>query len=140
MKKYFFLLALIVAGCSSPNPGVDEKAIRDLLQGQETAWNEGNIKEFMQGYWKSDSLMFIGDPITYGWNATLDRYYSNYPDRAAMGTLKFTFYKFRFISDDACMVTGKYHLTRATDEPDGMFTLLLRKIGSEWRIVYDHTS
>jgi hypothetical protein len=57
-----------------------------------------------------------------------------------MGTLKFTFYDFEFITADACMVTGKYELARIADAPSGMFTLLLRKIDGKWVIVYDHTS
>jgi ketosteroid isomerase-like protein len=141
MKRFVFLTILALsAGCVSPNPGADENAIRNLLAAQETAWNQGNIEEFMEGYWKSDSLMFIGNPITYGWNPTLARYQKTYPDQEAMGILKFTFYEFKFISPDACLVTGKYHLKRTADEPSGMFTLLLRKIKGSWVIVYDHTS
>lgn len=139
MKPYLFFI-LIVAGCAPGNRTADGIAVRAVLQRQEAAWNEGNIEEFMEGYWKSDSLMFIGDPITYGWNATLERYHKSYPDREAMGTLKFTFYEFKFIGNDACLVTGKYQLKRTADDPNGMFTLLIQKIGGEWRIVYDHTS
>jgi uncharacterized protein (TIGR02246 family) len=141
MNRYVFALALISASCSQKSDTrADETLIRDLLQQQETAWNEGNLEEFMEGYWKSDSLMFLGTNITRGWTGTLERYHKTYPDREAMGTLKFTFYEFRFISDDACMVTGRYHLKRTADEPSGMFTLLLRKINGNWAIVYDHTS
>ncbi|HMJ67299.1 MAG TPA: nuclear transport factor 2 family protein [Cyclobacteriaceae bacterium] len=141
MNRYLFVLALISAGCSQkPDTRAEETTIRDLLLRQETAWNDGNIEEFMKGYSKSDSLMFIGANITRGWTGTLERYRKTYPDREAMGTLKFTFYEFRFISDDACMVTGKYHLKRTADEPSGMFTLLLRKVNGTWSIVYDHTS
>lgn len=140
MKLYTFLLALAAAACTTANPEAEEKAIRDVLSRQQAAWNQGNIDEFMEGYWKSDSLMFIGDPITYGWKSTLERYHRNYPDRAAMGTLNFTFYKFNFISSDACLVTGKYQLQRADDAPSGMFTLLVRKIAGKWVVVYDQTS
>lgn len=144
MKQYFFpvviAVAVAIASCSPGNRRADEKAIRDVLSRQEVAWNMGNIEAFMEGYWKSDSLMFIGEPITYGWKATLERYHRSYPDRDAMGTLKFTFNRFKFISPDACLVTGRYQLTRTSDAPAGMFTLLIRKIDGQWRIVYDHTS
>ncbi len=50
----------------------DEVAIRQLLTRQTQAWNKGNIAAFMQGYWKSDSLMFIGkNGPTYGFETTL---------------------------------------------------------------------
>lgn len=137
MKKVF-LVFLLLAGCTPKNS--EEKAIRGLLQEQQDAWNEGNIEEFMEGYWKSDSLMFIGSKITYGWDSTLARYHKTYPDKAAMGELTFTFYDFKFVANDACLVTGRYHLKRMSDEPSGLFTLLLKKIGDRWLIVYDHTS
>jgi hypothetical protein len=138
MKKVILATVVILCGCAPKKPG--ETAIRELLQRQQVAWNQGNIEEFMEGYWKSDSLMFIGTKITYGWDSTLARYHKTYPDRNAMGQLTFTFYDFKFVSDDACLVTGKYQLKRATDEPSGMFTLLLRRKGDRWLIVYDHTS
>lgn len=107
---------------------------------QERAWNEGKIDDFMEGYWRSDSLMFVGSKITQGWDSTMARYHRTYPDRDAMGTLTFTFYDFKFVSNDACLVTGRYHLKRTSDEPTGLFTLLLRKNNGKWLIVYDHTS
>lgn len=138
MKTLIFLLAIFF--WISGDPKSDEKAIRELLHKQELAWNAGNIDIFMEGYWKSDSLKFIGTAITKGWNATLQRYKTTYPDRDKMGELKFTFYEFRFIGNDACLVTGRYRLKRKADEPTGMFTLLLRKMEGRWVIVYDHTS
>jgi ketosteroid isomerase-like protein len=141
MKKLVFIIFLTLSGCGSKFDRVpEEKAIRELLNAQEIAWNAGNIDEFMEGYWKSDSLMFIGSNITQGWNATIERYRKSYPDRDAMGQLKFTFYDFKFVDDTSCLVTGKYQLTRKADEPSGMFTLLLKKIDGSWRIIYDHTS
>ncbi len=141
MKKLFWILLFIPFGCSPKfNPAVEEKAIRELLKTQELAWNEGNIDGFMEGYWKSDSLMFVGSVITQGWNATLERYKRSYPDREAMGQLDFTFYDFKFIDNEACLVTGRYHLKRTSDDPTGMFTLLIKKIGGKWLVVYDHTS
>ena len=50
-----------------------EKEIRAVLALQDEEWNRGNIAGFMESYWKSDSLMFIGKSgITYGWQKTLD--------------------------------------------------------------------
>jgi len=45
-----------------------EKDILKVLHEQQTAWNNGDIKNFMKGYWKNDSLLFIGSKgPTYGW-------------------------------------------------------------------------
>ena len=118
----------------------EEKAIREVLTSQERAWNEGDIEKFMEGYWQSDSLQFVGATITRGWQATLDRYKASYPDRLAMGTLQFEFYSFEFVAPETCLVTGRYTLVREQDKPTGLFTLLIRKIGGKWVIAYDHTS
>jgi uncharacterized protein (TIGR02246 family) len=141
MKTSLLILFLFFSGCSIKfDRTSEEKAIREVLKAQETAWNQGNIDEFMEGYWKSDSLMFVGSGITQGWKATLERYHKSYPDREAMGHLDFTFYEFRFIDEKSCLVTGKYRLKRTADEPTGMFTLLIRKIDGKWLVAYDHTS
>jgi hypothetical protein len=141
MKFRFIIFVLIFFGCGSKfDRASEEQAIRSLLKAQEEAWNQGNIDEFMEGYWKSDSLMFVGSAITQGWNATIERYKKSYPTQEIMGKLDFTFYDFKFIDSNSCLVTGKYHLKRTSDEPTGMFTLLLKKIDSKWVIVYDHTS
>lgn len=140
-------ISLAMLACSTQtavtgefDAGAAEQSIRSLLHEQEVAWNNGSIEEFMEGYWKSDSLRFIGSGITTGWQATLERYKKSYPDRAAMGELRFEFFRFHFVSEDACLVTGRYYLKRAADEPSGMFTLLVREMDGKWLIVYDHTS
>lgn len=140
------LFVVLLASCSAPQritaietPGVQNEAIEKVLRQQEQAWNEGNILKFMAGYWQSDELMFVGKEITRGWQATLDRYQTTYPTREAMGTLNFEFYSFKHVSIDHCVVTGRYTLQRLPDNPTGLFTLLMKNIGGQWVIVYDHT-
>lgn len=144
MKKVIllFLLALAVTPLASAQvkPSADEMAIRSVLNKQIVAWNEANIDEFMKGYWKSDSILFIGRKITTGWDSTLIRYKKGYPDKAAMGKLQFEILRLDFVSKAACLVTGKYFLTRGNDNPSGIFTLLFKKKKGQWVIVYDHTS
>jgi len=118
----------------------DEALIRQVLSKQVNAWNEANIEEFMKGYWKSDSILFIGRKITSGWDSTLLRYKKSYPDKAAMGKLRFEILRMDFASANACLVTGKFFLTREKDNPSGIFTLLFKKKKGQWLIVYDHTS
>ncbi|MEP6465657.1 MAG: DUF4440 domain-containing protein, partial [Parafilimonas sp.] len=89
MKKIFFLLCLL-AVCNFCNAQTnDSTAIRNAMNEQLTAWNNGNVDAFMQTYWQSDSLLFVSDPPNYGWQTTLDHYKKAYPDTAAMGKLSF---------------------------------------------------
>lgn len=139
-----FTLVLMLAACSEKPTKTDwaaeESAIRTVLQSQVKAWNEGTLEEFMAGYWQSDSLLFIGSKITLGWDSTLARYQKIYPTPEARGTLRFDILRVHFTAADACVITGKYFLTRIHDTPSGVFTLLFRKKKGKWVIVYDHTS
>lgn len=119
----------------------DLQAIGKVLKLQEQAWNMGNIDEYMQGYWNSDSLRFIGSAgIQYGWKATLSGYKKRYPDLQSMGKLTFTILSIELLSPQSAMVLGKWHLKRTKDEPQGHFMLLFKKINGNWVIVVDHTS
>ena len=94
----------------------------------------------MAGYWPSDSLMFVGSDITYGYDSTLARYQRRYPDRASMGQLRFEIVKQQSLSADAYSVVGKWFLTRSVGDIQEHFTLLFRKINERWYIVQDHSS
>jgi ketosteroid isomerase-like protein len=118
----------------------DLEEVLQKMQTQQTAWNKGDIPAFMEYYWKSDSLKFIGSKgVTYGWQKTLDNYLKSYPDKATMGILKFTIVESSQLSSTAIYVIGKWEL--AKDKPaGGYFTLMWRKINNKWVIVSDHTS
>ncbi len=120
----------------------DKAAILKLMTEQESNWNAGNIPAFMEGYWKSDSLAFVGSKgPTYGWQNTLDGYNRRYPDRATMGTLKFTILKLQILDKTVGFVIGQWHLTRPEKgDVGGHFTLVFKKIKGKWLIISDHTS
>ncbi|HCW08397.1 MAG TPA: DUF4440 domain-containing protein [Cytophagales bacterium] len=132
-----FVSSLSYAQSATPK---DKAAIQKVLDEQVKAWNEANIDEFMKGYWKSDSILFIGKKITKGWDSTLARYKKSYPNPKAMGKLRFEILKMDFTSTQSCLVTGKFFLTRENDNPQGIFTLLFKKKNGKWLIMYDHTS
>ena len=119
----------------------DERAIRKILNDQTKYWNQGNIDKFIVGYWKNDSLMFIGKSgITYGYTNTLNNYKKNYSDTTQMGKLAFDLVKVQRISPEYYFVVGKWHLKRSIGDLSGHYTLLFRKINGEWVIVADHSS
>lgn len=133
-----FLISLIAFMNDSTNP---EQQIRQVLADQQNCWNAGDLECFMEGYWKSDSLRFIGKSgINYGWQATLDNYKKSYPDKAAMGKLEFEILNVEPLGTENYLVTGKWKLIRESDNPNGLFTLVWKRFGDEWKIVYDHSS
>jgi ketosteroid isomerase-like protein len=142
MKKFIlFLLMSISVTALAQTKDKDETIIRKILDDQTTAWNRGDIENFMQGYWQSDSLLFVGKSgVTNGWKQTLANYKKGYPDTAAMGKLDFNILQVKRLSGIYFSVVGKWHLTRSIGNLSGHYTLLFKKIKGKWVIIQDHSS
>src|SRR5438132_1143270 len=79
---------LALDGCAAHD---SKSAIHDLLDSQVDSWNHGDIEGFMQGYWRSDELVFeSAGGQTKGWQATLEHYKQRYPTKEKMGRLRFS--------------------------------------------------
>lgn len=132
------LLALPLIGQTQTK---DIEAVKRILIQQSVDWNKGDIDAFMEYYWKSEDLQFIGSGgVIKGWQATLERYKRTYPDRDAMGQLTFDILEVHQLSRKVIMLTGKYTLERKNDRPTGYFLLMWKKMKGKWLIVADHTS
>ena len=119
----------------------DRAAILAVLTVQQSDWNKGDIRGFMEGYWNSSELTFAGTGgFTRGWQPVLARYEKNYADKAAMGTLDFSELEIRSLGPDAALVLGKWHLQRQAGDVGGIFTLVVQKFPEGWRIIHDHTT
>jgi ketosteroid isomerase-like protein len=119
----------------------DQSEIRKILDAQQSAWNQGDVDTFLEGYWHSPDLTFSGSAgIARGFDGVLARYKKNYPDRAAMGQLDFSGLEFRFLGKDAALVLGHWHLGRAQGDIGGVFSLVWQRFPEGWRIIHDHTS
>ncbi|WP_400190982.1 YybH family protein [Hymenobacter sp. B81] len=127
---------------TAPDSAAAAESIRRVLATQTAAWNRGDVSGFMQGYWQSDSLLFIGKSgPTRGWQRTLDNYRRNYPSPEAMGQLTFSRLRISPVGADAAHVVGHWHLARPQKgDLQGWFTLLFRRLNGQWVIVADHSS
>jgi len=120
----------------------DIAKVQQILHRQASDWNKGDIAAFMNGYWDSPELQFIGSKgVTKGFKNTLERYKQSYPDVATMGKLHFDIISTDKLSKRSIMLTGKYTLKRTTKEDaSGYFLLVWKKIKKEWVIVADHSN
>ena len=145
MKKLTFKIVLFsflifLVGCKSTNHCNE---IYNLMKQQEDAWNNGNIENFMNVYWKNDSLVFIGKyGINYGWDKTFSNYKNSYKTKEQMGTLEFKNLICNTINDSTHIVTGKWSLKRndSIGNINGFYSLIWVKKQTGWKITYDHTS
>jgi len=141
MKLLFTLFSLFSLSLLANAQNKDEQAIRSILSDQTTYWNKGDIDGFMKGYWKNDSLLFVGKTgPKYGYQTTLENYKKGYPNAAAMGKLSFELLKVQKLSPDCYFVLGKWALARTIGDIGGAYTLIFRKINNKWVIVADHSS
>lgn len=130
----------------SQNPASASSAkeqINQVLEAQSSCWSKGDLDCYMAGYWKSDSLVFIGKSgLTYGWQPTLENYKKGYPDAAAMGKLTFNILEMNPLSAETMFVIGKWHLKRevAAGDLQGHFSVIFKRFPDGWKIIADHSS
>lgn len=143
---FTFLLftVLLVNGQEKKSNDSYEKSkneITSMMLQQAEDWSKGDIEAFMQGYIKSEDLKFVGSKgITYGWKQTLENYKKNYPGKEYTGVLTFNLLEFDQLADEVFLVIGEFHLKRTVGDADGMFSIILKRIKGEWKIISDHSS
>ena len=137
-----FLLGTLAAGENPQNESTAEvRAIEALLARQQADWNRADLAAFMSGYERTPSLVFTsGGRIERGWDGALARYRRTYPNSDAMGRLEFSGIEVTLLGPSSAVVLGRYALARKSDNPRGVFTLVLRKGPDGWKILHDHTS
>lgn len=136
MKKIFLLVLFSVFTIFQ----AQEKDILKVMNDQQIAWNNGDLDGFMQGYWNSEEMMFIGKSgPNYGWQKTLDNYKKSYPTKEKMGILTFSDQKIKMLGKNYAHVFGKWKLTRKDGDLGGIYTLVFQKFKNGWKVISDHT-
>jgi len=121
---------------------MDRNEIVGVLDAQVAAWNRGDLAGYMDGYAKSDQLIFTsGGHVRKGWQTAFDHYQAKYArDRAAMGHLKFEVLAVQPLGADGAVVLGNWILTGSPSDGRGVFSVVLERRPEGWRVIHDHTS
>jgi len=148
--KYLIIITLIIASsCQSSTEKTltktqiqeDTKAIKEVLFKQARDWSTASIDAFMDGYEKSENLLFVGENgMVKGWQQTLDGYKKRYPTKDHTGNLTFEVIDVQPINSGAYILVGKFFLKRNMNNTSGIFTLVFKNIDGKWKIISDHTS
>ena len=116
------------------------KKIRLIMDQQVGAWNKGNVDGFMAGYWKSDKLSFqSGNTRRIGWQTLCNMYKKNYAGDK-MGKLEFVDIEVKPLTTDHILVMGRWRVTTKKEKKEGLFTLIFKQFGKDWKIIHDHSS
>ncbi len=148
MKNIYFILSMSIIAFSCNN--LTNKKNRDfsnniieMLHSQTESWNAGSLDSFMsKGYWESDSLQFITPKgIKLGYEKVLNSYKKSYPNKAAMGHLEFNDIKVLSLDDKKSIyqVFGHWDVIKDEKSTGGYFSLIIKNINGEPKIVIDHT-
>jgi ketosteroid isomerase-like protein len=138
--------AASVTACAASQPRAftpaDRAAVTGVLTAQQDAWNRGDLVAYMDGYLRSDALVFTsGSKIRRGWNETRAAYETRYgADRSGMGKLAFEIIDVQAVGADGAIILGRWILTETPNAGSGVFSVILERRPEGWRIVHDHTS
>lgn len=142
----FFTMIIVLSGsqvaAAASSDADAEQAIRSVLDQQVAAWNRGDIKDFMSGYWNSPDLIYVGNAkVTRGWQTLLDRFEElSKSSGGQIGTLELPETQISVLSPDSALVWGTYRVLQPGQDRKGLYTLVLRRFQEGWRTVYDRTS
>jgi uncharacterized protein (TIGR02246 family) len=137
-----FMIALSVAACAEQSPDEDgiSAEIREIIDRQQTLWNEGDLEGFMGYYWRSEDFVFqSGNTRLRGWEELRSMYRRKYSGEKR-GTLAFSGIDVHVQSQEDAYVTGTWRVSLADTTREGLFTLIFKKLDDGWRIVHDHSS
>ncbi|HEU0035080.1 MAG TPA: nuclear transport factor 2 family protein [Kofleriaceae bacterium] len=150
MRSILICFGLLFACAGAPRTGpdsgafvdADRAAITAVLDAQVAAWNRGDLAAYMDGYARTDRLVFTsGGKVRRGWQTAFDHYQKRYAqDPRAMGKLVFEIQSIDAVGADAAVVLGTWILTESPSDGRGVFSLVLQRRPEGWRIVHDHTS
>lgn len=137
-----FPVALCGACATAPRDDSNksvETQVRETIKMQMDAWNRGDIRGFMAGYYNSADTSFLsGTKLTRGFQPVLENYEKHYP-AGKQGNLQFQLTEVVPLSADAAYALGSYRLSGEVTQ-SGMFTLILRRHDGRFVIVHDHTA
>ena len=142
MKKWLILLVPMIMVCcqTAGDEAAIAQEIRQILDTQAKAWNEGDFRAFMAPYWNSEELTFqSGNNRLHGWQTLLSRYETTYAGEK-MGTLTFKDLEIKIVNGDLAYVLGRFHLSYPDSSLEGLFTILLKRFPAGWLIIHDHSS
>ncbi|HZO21846.1 MAG TPA: nuclear transport factor 2 family protein [Steroidobacteraceae bacterium] len=122
-------------------PESEKKAILELINRMQDAWNRGDFRGYMQGFKNPDVIFVSGGRFQSGWQGTLDHYVRDYGASAeTRGRLRFFNIRIEMLAPDAAQLISQFELLRPQHPQYGINTRLMRKVDGRWVIALNHVS
>lgn len=119
-----------------------ENRVASMLDASAAGWNAGDLDAFMAVYAESGETTYVGGSgLRVGYDAIRERYAPLFRPGADRDSLRFEDLRVRALGSDVALGVARYVLHDGREVTGaGPFTLVLRRVGDEWRIVHDHSS
>lgn len=113
-----------------------------MVKAQEKAWNTGDLPGFLSAYDMNEEITFYSnDTVTKGWVTINDHFTGSYGSKPnLMGKLAFTDLIPEAMNSDTVLIRGRWIVTESEKAGTGLFTILVKKTPTGWKVVHDHTS
>lgn len=141
-------LALLLTACvkvrvdhgPDPSPATATAAAQSLLDHGATAWNRGDLDDFVSDY-AEDATFVTSQGVVRGRAAIRARYAPRFLPGARRDSLWFQGVAARPVASDGIQAVAWWNLSRGDSVvARGPTSLLLQRVGGRWRIVHDHSS
>jgi uncharacterized protein (TIGR02246 family) len=138
------VLALVLVGCTATGapPSDPTGSVQAMLDASANAWNRGDLGAFVGDYADDTTTTFVSrGHVQYGFDWIRDNYATRFEPDVQRDSLRFESVAARSLGSDHVLATARFVLFRGDSvTAGGPFTLVLRRTGSEWKIIHDHTS
>jgi uncharacterized protein (TIGR02246 family) len=117
-------------------------SVQVMLTASADAWNRGDLDAFVGDYVDDGTTTFVSrGQVRYGFDWIQKHYAPGFEPDAQRDSLRFESVAARSLGNDHALATARFVLFRGDSvTASGPFTLVLKRNGSEWKIIHDHTS
>lgn len=146
--KTNIILVILFASFQASYTYAQENAIQGIqnnFEQQTSAWNNGDLKAYVEAYVAGDSAKTISKAgVIYG-KVNILKQYQQYYNKENMGTLWFDQFTYQKLREDLYYVVGRFNLknmdkNKQPKERHGWFSVLMQKIDAKWFILSDHST
>jgi len=145
--RYLYLILLtmttaaVLSSFTMPK-GDAVQEVKKALEGQITAWNNGDLETAMTFYWNSPEMLWISKSGTEkGYQEVYDMFLQDFKDRSKMGVYTYEPLHIEQVSKDAV-----YFVFRWKIELDGkrlmggVSSQVWKKLDGRWVVTSEHAS
>jgi uncharacterized protein (TIGR02246 family) len=119
----------------------EHQRIHALFESGCAAWNRGDIDGYLADYWHSDKLRWVSEgKVSHGFDAVARAFKARFDTPANMGQLQVANLEIQLLGESDSLVFGEWIQTTRSARRNGVFTVHMKKIDGNWRVVSDHSS